>query len=134
MSFGGEFWYLRANIWVWWEGWDGCDGRSSKVSFNFLHIILVYRCKYLLIYEIKKCSKISLWLSKFDVKFGGEGIQFLNYPIYVSFPIFGSKSWRISVVSIIFLKISKTFFPMHIWKSSVLDMWLFFLFFFLIQT
>ena len=77
-------------------------------------------------------SPTFLWVSKFDVKLGVGEQNFLNYPMYVSFKIFGSKSYLFSLYfylsTSIFLKISKTFFPMYNWKSLVLNMWLFFLF------
>ena len=54
-----------ASLRMGWDGMDGWDG-ISKVSFNFLYTLWVYRLSiYLLIHEIKIVTKI-LWVSKFD--------------------------------------------------------------------
>ena len=51
------------------DGLDGWDG-ISRVSFNFLHTLYVYKtCIYALI-NIKKKSLTFLWVLKFDVKLG----------------------------------------------------------------
>ena len=44
------------------------------------------------LYGTQKLSPTFLWVSKFDVKLGVGEFNFRNYPIYVSFQIFGSKS------------------------------------------
>ena len=57
------------------DGWDGI----SKVSFNFLHNLWVYRlCIYLLIYEIKIITKIPMGF-KIWCEAGGRGQKFQNY-------------------------------------------------------
>ena len=49
----------------------------------------MYICTYI---DNKKLSPTFLWVSKFDVKLGVGVHHFQNYPMYVSFQIFGSKS------------------------------------------
>ena len=59
---------------VYWMGWDGMDGMDgmdgvSKVSFNFLYTLCVYRlCIITSCIFNQKLSPTSLWVSKFDVK------------------------------------------------------------------
>ena len=51
----------RASLRMGWMGWDGMgwDG-VSKVSFNFLYTLCVYRsCIYVLIYILKNCHQYS---------------------------------------------------------------------------
>ena len=71
------------------EGW--MDGRS-KMSFNVLRTSWVYRACIYLQKNIQKLSPTFLWVSKFDVKLRVGVHHFRNYPRYVSFQIFGSKS------------------------------------------
>ena len=60
---------------IWWGG----VGRWSKVSFNFLHTLWVYRlCIYLLIYEIKIVTNILMGF-KISCQVGGHGQKFQNY-------------------------------------------------------
>ena len=49
-------------------GWDGMDG-IQKVSFNFFYTLRKYIVCLYFIYT-QKFSPRSLWVSKFDVKFG----------------------------------------------------------------
>ena len=52
---------------------------SSKVSFNFLHTLWVYRlCKCLLVYEIKIVTNILMGF-KISCQVGGRGQKFQNY-------------------------------------------------------
>ena len=66
-------------------GWDGMDGwlgwmdGISKVSFNFLHTLWVYRiCICLLVYEIKIVTNILMGF-KISCQVGGRGQKFQNY-------------------------------------------------------
>ena len=64
---------------VWWDGRVGRMGRWSKVSFNFLHNLWVYRlCIYLLIYEIKIVTNILMGF-KIWCQVGGGGQNFQIY-------------------------------------------------------
>ena len=57
------------------DGWDGI----SKVSFNFLHTLWLYRlCIYLLVYEIKIVTNILMGF-KVSCQVGGRGQKFQNY-------------------------------------------------------
>ena len=74
----------------------------------------MYICTYI---NNKKLSPRFSWVSKFDVKLGVGEYHFRNYPMYVSFQIFGSKSCLFSfhflLSSAFFLKISKTLFAIQ---------------------
>ena len=62
------------------DGSDGSDGRSSKVSFNFLHTLYVYRlCIYLLTYEIKIVTNILIGF-KIWCQVGAGVTPFLKLP------------------------------------------------------
>ena len=70
------------------DRWDGI----SKVSFNFLYTLYIYRtciCTYI---DNRKFSPSFLWVSKVNVKLGMGEQNFRDYPMNVSFLIFGSKS------------------------------------------
>ena len=56
-------------------GWDGV----SKVSFNFLHTLWVYRlCIYLFVYEIKIVTNIFMGF-EVSCQVGGHGQKIQNY-------------------------------------------------------
>ena len=68
----------------------------------------------------KKLSPAFLWISNFDVKLGVVEYHFQNYPMYVSFQIFGYKNRLLfSLIqwcyenSYIFLTVSKTLFAIE---------------------
>ena len=63
----------------------GRMGRSRKVSFKFLHTLLVFRLSiYLLIHEIKIVTNI-LTGFKIRCQVGDFKFFFQNYPMYVIF-------------------------------------------------
>ena len=79
--------YFRMNRGM---GWDGI----SKVSFNFLYTLFIYRsCIYIMSIYIcnQKFSPTFLWVSKFDVKLR-VAIKFSNLKKVGGFSIFGAKS------------------------------------------
>ena len=60
-----------------WDGWDGMDG-ISKVSFNFLYTLWVYRsrlCLLIYIYIVKVCHQLSIGFQN-DVKLESGGMIF----------------------------------------------------------
>ena len=63
----------------WFDGTGWTGGRSSKVSFNFLHTLWVYRlCICLHVYEIQIVTNI-LMSFKISCQVGGHGQKFQNY-------------------------------------------------------
>ena len=61
------------------DGMDGMDG-ISKVSFNFLHALWLYRtCIYLLIYINSKIVTSILMGFKILCQAGGRGQKYENY-------------------------------------------------------
>ena len=75
-------------------GWMGWMDGISKVSFNVLHSLWVYRTFiYLLICIFKKLSPTFVWVSKFDVKLGVGEHHFRNYPMYVFTDGMGWDGW-----------------------------------------
>ena len=62
-----------------WGGWDGLDG-VSKVSFNFLYTLWVYRsCICILIYIVKSCHQHSYGFQN-SMSSWGVGVRFSNLP------------------------------------------------------
>ena len=62
-----------------WDGWDGMDG-ISKVSFNFLYTLLVYRsCICILIYIVKSCHQHSYGFQNLMSSWG-VGVRFSKLP------------------------------------------------------
>ena len=70
----------------------GRVGRSRKVPLNFFELCGHLELVYIYLYTKQKLSPTFLWVSKFDVKLGVGEYNFRNYPTYVSFQIFRSKS------------------------------------------
>ena len=69
-------------------------GETGYQKFPSIFFILCGYIKYVYIYlyiYTEKLSPIFLWVSKFDAKLGVLENYFRNYPMYVSFHIFGSK-------------------------------------------
>ena len=57
--YGKKPFWNHQNVLLWWDGRDGGTGRSTKVSFNFLHILWVYRtCIGLLTSMFKNCHQL----------------------------------------------------------------------------
>ena len=78
-------------------GWMDGMGLNVISVFNFLRILWVYTWvyykRYIPTYTCnKKLSPAFLWISNFDVKLGVVEYHFQNYPMYVSFQIFGYKN------------------------------------------
>ena len=70
----------------------GWVGRKSKVSFNFLHTLWVYRsCIYLLIYILKSCQQHCYGFQNLMSSWG-SGSKFSSLQQVGDFSILGSKS------------------------------------------
>ena len=71
-------------------GWDGWTGYQKCPSI-FIILCMEIDPVYMYLYS-QKLSPTFLWVPKFDVKLWVGEHNFRNYPTYVSFQIFGSKS------------------------------------------
>ena len=86
--------------WTSWTGWT--DGTEIKSVLEFSSYFVGIQIRYIPTYTCdKKLPPTFLWVLKFDVKLGFGEHNFRNYPMYVSFQIFGSKSCLFFVAYIV---------------------------------